>query len=437
MQHHSICQVQAVQEIVKQIEHLIYHDVWDVQELEQQIRQQVLALGVAFIHEAFARLDEELRTRRCTTCGGRLHLRQRRRKLATLVGTVRFARTRGSCQTCGAVVYWLDRELGITAYQGSSRGMAALHASCAASWGYTRSAKMVSQMTGIPTSAMNLHRTVNRVEPDAEAARQAVQEASSTAETSRPIMVDADGVMIRSREAHARTGEDLVRIEGKVVCIWSHKEQVSRHRWHLTDKRYYATFQSLEQIAKPVYREVFNRAQPGYPAQQVVVRGDGGAWIRTLYRDWFAQGRLLLDAYHLRKKIHTRLREAFHRTDRDRVTEGHRLYRLLRRGKVLTAQQQVRQLSTQTERLRAPVALRKLNAYLKRHQAGMWYPQALAEGIDIGTGAIEKGGDLVICRRFKTRGMRWSRPGAEAVLQYRLLVLNNEWDAYWNTRQTA
>jgi hypothetical protein len=437
MSQDSLCYVQTVQEIVKKIEQLIYHDVWDLQELEYQIRQQVLALGVACLNEAFSRLDEELRTRHCATCGGRLHLRRRPRKLATLVGTVQFVRTRGSCPTCNTVVYWLDRELGITAYQGSSRGMAALHASCAASWGYTRSAKMVSQMTGISTPAMSLHRTVNRSTPDDDAARQAVQEASAAVETSGPILVDADGVMIQSREVDARTGEDLDHIEGKVVCIWSQKDQVGRDRWQLTDKRYYATFQQLDHIAKPVYQEVFKRAKTCYPAQQVVVRGDGGAWIRTLYQDWYAQGRLLLDAYHLRKKIHTRLREAFHRTDRERVMEGHRLYRLLRRGNVLTAYHQVSQLSTQTERLRDPVALQKLNAYLKRHHEGMWYPQALAEGIDIGTGAIEKGGDLVICRRFKTRGMRWSRPGAEAVLQYRLLSLNDDWDRYWSIRRTA
>ena len=83
------------------------------------------------------------------------------------------------------------------------------------------------------------------------------------------------------------------------------------------------------------------------------------------------------------------------------------------------------------------MALRKLEAYLIRHQEGMWYPQAFAEGIDIGTGAIEKGGDLVICRRFKLRGMRWSRAGAEKVLRYRLLVLNNDWDSYWQMRRTA
>lgn len=168
-----------------------------------------------------------------------------------------------------------------------------------------------------------------------------------------------------------------------------------------------------------------------------MVRGDGGAWIRTLYQEWFARGRLLLDAYHLCKKIRTRLREALFRTDPDRTADGHRLYQKLLAGQLCTAAQHLAQIQRQTTRLRNPAALRKLEAYLRRHQQGMWYPQARAEGIDIGTGAIEKGGDLVICRRFKLRGMRWSRPGAEAVLAYRLLVLNDEWDSYWQTRRFA
>jgi hypothetical protein len=70
MPHYSLCQLQAVQEIVKKIERLIYQETWDLQELEHQIRQQVLALGAIFIEEAFARLDEELRTTQCTKCAG-------------------------------------------------------------------------------------------------------------------------------------------------------------------------------------------------------------------------------------------------------------------------------------------------------------------------------------------------------------------------------
>ena len=435
MPQHDILQLQAVQEIVKKINTFIYDEVWDLQELEQQIRRDVLALGKVVLGEAVAKIDEELRTSHCGACGGRVHQRKRSRTIATLVGLVRFQRSRGSCQSCGAVVYWVDRELGIEAYQGSSRGFAALKALCAASWGYARSAEVVSRVTGIPTNAMAVHRTVSRSE--AEAAGREHPASSTFPETVRPIMVDADGVLIHSRDPADTAGDARRWMEGKVVCVWTAKERVSRDRCVLLDKRYYATFGALDQIAPSVYQDVFNRARARYPAQQVVVRGDGGAWIRTLYQEWFARGRLLLDAYHLCKKIRTRLREALFRTDPDRTADGHRLYQKLLAGQLCTAAQHLAQIQRQTTRLRNPAALRKLEAYLRRHQQGMWYPQARAEGIDIGTGAIEKGGDLVICRRFKLRGMRWSRPGAEAVLAYRLLVLNDEWDSYWQTRRFA
>ena len=437
MPQQDIFQLQAVQEIVKKIQTLIYDEVWDLQELEEQIRRNVLSLGAILMGEALAKLDAELRTSHCKSCGGRMHQRKRFRTLATLVGSVRFTRSQGSCQSCGAVVYWLDRELGIASYQGSSRGVQALQALCAASWGYARSAEVVSRLLGIKTPAMSVYRNVTRSDEEAQVGEQKAQESSSVHETVQPIMVDADGVMIHSRDKVDVEENAQLRMEGKVVCVWANKECISRNRYRLTDKRYYATFKPLEQISSSVYQDVFKRARARYPAEQVVVRGDGGSWIRTLYREWFSRGRVLLDAYHLRKKIHTRLKEAFHPTDRERIHDGHRLYHLVKGGKVLMAQQQVRQLSTQTERLRNPVALRKLEAYLIRHQEGMWYPQARAEGIDIGTGAIEKGGDVVICRRFKLRGMRWSRVGAEKVLQYRLLVLNNEWDSYWQMRRSA
>lgn len=437
MHQKDILQIAAVQELVKKINTLIYEEVWDLEELEHQVRREVLSLGAVLIGEAVTRLDEELRTSHCAECGGRVHQRKRVRRLATRLGEVKFHRSWGSCQSWGAGVYWVDREPGIDSDQGSSRALQSLKALCAASWGYTRSAAVVSRLTGIPTNAMAVHRTVTRLEAESDVGFRL--DSSVFPETLRPIMVDADGVMIHTRDCDSTeaTGDSRGRMEGKVVCVWSAKARVSRDRFALLDKRYYATFGSLDQIAPHVYQEVFNRARARYPAQQVVVRGDGGAWIGPLYQEWFARGRLLLDAYHFRKKIWTRLREALCRNDPERTTDGHRLYQKLIAGKLSTAAQHLAQIQRQRRRLKNPAALRKLEAYLHRHQQGMWYPQARAEGIDIGTGAIEKGGALVICRRFKLRGMRWSRPGAEALLQSRLLVLNEEWDAYWQTRRSA
>ncbi len=47
------------------------------------------------------------------------------------------------------------------------------------------------------------------------------------------------------------------------------------------------------------------------------------------------------------------------------------------------------------------------------------------------SGTADKAGDILICRRMKLRGMRWSRDGADSVLNIRILVANGEWDQFW------
>jgi hypothetical protein len=52
-----------------------------------------------------------------------------------------------------------------------------------------------------------------------------------------------------------------------------------------------------------------------------------------------------------------------------------------------------------------------------------------------GSGPVEKATDIVICRRFKRRGMSWYRNKANPLLKLRLLKLNGEWDRYWAKRK--
>ena len=83
----DIFQLQAVQKIVKKIQSLIYEEVWDLQELEEQLRHNMLSLGGVLLGEALSRLDVELRTSHCSKCGGKMHKRKRSRTISTLVGT--------------------------------------------------------------------------------------------------------------------------------------------------------------------------------------------------------------------------------------------------------------------------------------------------------------------------------------------------------------
>jgi len=57
------------------------------------------------------------------------------------------------------------------------------------------------------------------------------------------------------------------------------------------------------------------------------------------------------------------------------------------------------------------------------------------EVLVVGSGGIEKNIDLMLCRRFKGRGMSWSRAGAQNLLKLRLLRYDRkDWNAYWRRR---
>ena len=81
--------------------------------------------------------------------------------------------------------------------------------------------------------------------------------------------------------------------------------------------------------------------------------------------------------------------------------------------------------------------LKRLSGYIKRNRDGIWYEEAKRQGISIGSGSADKAGDIVICRRMKLRGMRWSRYGSDAVENIRILVLNGEWDQFWRKHKAA
>ena len=53
----------------------------------------------------------------------------------------------------------------------------------------------------------------------------------------------------------------------------------------------------------------------------------------------------------------------------------------------------------------------------------------------VGSGGVEQNIDLALCRRFKGRGMSWSRAGAQNLLKLRLLRYDRkDWKDYWRRR---
>ena len=68
---------------------------------------------------------------------------------------------------------------------------------------------------------------------------------------------------------------------------------------------------------------------------------------------------------------------------------------------------------------------RKNLVYFETNKERMRYATFKAQGYHIGSGLVESACKTVVGQRLKLSGMRWSEPGAEAMLHLRSLILTN------------
>jgi hypothetical protein len=78
-----------------------------------------------------------------------------------------------------------------------------------------------------------------------------------------------------------------------------------------------------------------------------------------------------------------------------------------------------------------PIELRPLFSYfLESNLHRMRYDQYLAFGYPIATGVIEGACRHIVKDRMERAGMRWKVPGAQAMLELRVIYTNGDWKAF-------
>ena len=69
-----------------------------------------------------------------------------------------------------------------------------------------------------------------------------------------------------------------------------------------------------------------------------------------------------------------------------------------------------------------------MRTYLINNIDKVNYPEYKEKGYFVGSGAIESANKVVVQRRLKQAGMRWSVFGAQALLSLRAKVESNLWE---------
>jgi len=284
-------------------------------------------------------------------------------------------------------------------------------------------------LAGLMGTALD-HRTVyawvqqagSQVVADEDEQQEAVfgrgQEAPSDPRVREMVVTEVDGTFLKAQR------EGAPEFEVRLGVLYSGKQlesSTAKHRrYRLQERVLYGGVEPAEAFGERLF--LAGEARLGFShARHLLLIGDGAEWIEALagHQRWKATYQL--DWWHLT--------HAFHRTFPDRPELIAQLKEALYQGQG----QRVVDLVALAQALGGsdPERVARLYRYVRANQEGFYgarrlreqlSPQAKLVAVE-GSGAVEKQIDLMVGRRFKGQGMRWTRRGANRLLKLRLRQL--------------
>lgn len=402
----------------------------DIGSLERAVSAGLAEVGRQLWAEIIGTLERSLVAGRGHVhCGGILKGNGRaRRRMVTLAGEVGLSRRRYRCGACGAEVVPLDLALGLEPRMQHTTGVRERALFLVTELSYAKTARTLDELRGLSVSHGQLHNWVAEegalIEAQAAARTEAVLGAhpdrGSTGRMPGDVWVSADGTMVNDRWSGTH-------MEVKLGLVFTGTEQVGRDRRALTDRHLVGATGSWTTFA-----ERFTAACAAlgvYEAERILFVSDGAAAIRWIRERSFPDAIELLDWYHLVEQLRFgvgREHEEVLSTALGAAMPGD-VDALLA---ILGAHAQAIEGDDPEQAFRC----RGVIGYVTNNRRGITNYRIIPLA---SSGPMEKGVDITICRRFKTRGMSWFRQGVSNLLHLKLLRLNGTWDRYWAGRLGA
>jgi len=402
----------------------------DIGSLERAVSAGLAEVGRQLWAEIIGTLERSLVAGRGHVhCGGILKGNGRAgRRMVTLAGEVGLSRRRYRCGACSAEVVPLDLALGLEPRMQHTTGVRERALFLVTELSYAQTARTLDELRGLSVSHGQLHNWVAEegalIEAQAAARTEAVLGAhpdrGSTGRMPGDVWVSADGTMVNDRWSGTH-------MEVKLGLVFTGTEQVGRDRRALTDRHLVGATGSWTTFA-----ERFTAACAAlgvYEAERILFVSDGAAAIRWIRERSFPDAIELLDWYHLAEQLRFgvgREHEEVLSTALGAAMPGD-VDALLA---ILGAHARAIEGDDPEQAFRC----RGVIGYVTNNRRGITNYRIIPLA---SSGPMEKGVDITICRRFKTRGMSWFRQGVSNLLHLKLLRLNGTWDRYWAGRLGA
>lgn len=359
----------------------------------------------------------------------------------TVLGPVRATRAYYHCAACRHGVVPKDDQLGVPGAS-LSPGLRAMVARLGANLPFAKADELLAELTGIELTTKRVERAAEADGTRLAAAIVAEIGAINAAQLNPLpppdplpkllyIAVDGTGVPTTPTETDGRQGKGAdgrARTrEVKLACLFTQSKLDDDGR-PIRDPgpaSYVATFEPAAAFGKLVKAEARRRGLDHI--RQPVVLGDGAAWIWNLAAEHFPEATQIVDLYHAREHVHALANTlAFIVADpagwlAERLTD-------LDNGDIpalLAAAREYPLAGTKAD------DRDKALHYFEANAHRMDYAGYRELGMFVGSGMVEAGCKTVIGARLKQSGMRWSLPGADAIIALRCQQASGRWSQIW------
>jgi hypothetical protein len=359
----------------------------------------------------------------------------------TVLGPVTLSRAWYHCKECRHGFAPRDAELGV-AGETMSPGLAKMSARAGAAVPFTPGAGLVGELAGIKLTGRRLGR---HAEADGATAAAAIEEqaAAIAARTVIPlppaplpdmlyVAIDGTGVPMVATETEGRDGkgEDgkAHTREVKLCCCFT-QTTTDDDGYPVRDPHsssYLATFAPAAPFGTLMAAEA--RRRGAAHVRQLIVLGDGAAWIWNLATRHFPEATAVVDLYHAREHLHelAKLLEFMlgdHRTEwlAERLTD-------LDNGDIGAIATAARAFPLTGVKA---AALDTALGYFENNAHRMAYARFRSLGMFVGSGNVEAGCKAIVGQRLKLSGMHWSQPGATGILTLRCHQASGRREEIW------
>lgn len=422
----------------------------DLEAVEKAVRAAVLAAGAGVIGELLQSVGVGRRNRpvRCT-CGAAMEsCGVRAKRVQTLLGWVRFARSVYQCPKCGQTQCPGDEELDVvntsrspgvrrqTARLGAKETFAEVSADMAELAGLELCRKEAERIAETEGARMEQWMAQERVQ--LRFAEPPAGDAPKTIETLY-IELDGTGIPMVPDELEGRKGKrpdgTAKTREAKVGCVFT-QTQTDEKGKPVRDCGS-ASFVAAVETAGPfgwrLYAEAVRRGL--FQAKRVVVLGDGAEWVKNTAQTHFCNAQFIIDYYHASEHVGELCRALLDRNPELAKNCRERWTDYLWEGKVDTLVEEAKELLPRDPDAKKDA--RTQIGYFRKNMEHMRYDKFREQDMFIGSGVVEAACRHLVGVRLKQSGMEWTERGANSILALRSVVLSNRMEDYWENRAAA